>query len=117
MPEERPRSSYTRVRARRMTRSGFYTLGYLFLLLRDSLIDDFWRIWDNFRLFLGSSLLLVGLLSIESARYCDGSPEDTFACTRPSTYYYFDALDITLIILGTILILLWVVSLWERGEA
>ncbi len=61
----------------------------------------------EFDLFLGNALLLIGLLSFESDKYCDGNTADYLSCTRPSTYYYFDWLDILLIIIGSTLIIAW----------
>lgn len=58
-------------------------------------------------LFIGVAVLSIGLLSFESAKYCDGNTAEYLSCTRPSTYYYFDALDIFLVIVGISCILLW----------
>ncbi len=56
-------------------------------------------------LVIGSILVVVGFLNFESDKYCDGNTAEYLACTRPSTYYYFDALDITFIVLGVCLVL------------
>lgn len=61
-------------------------------------------------LFIGSGLFLLGLLNFESSKFCDGNTADYLSCTRPSTYYYFDALDITCIVLGVFFILLWIMK-------
>lgn len=66
-------------------------------------------------LFLGAALVAIGLLSFESDKFCDGNTADYLSCTRPSTYYFFDWLDVTLIILGIFLILIWVLKTRE-GE-
>ena len=58
-------------------------------------------------LFGGTFLLLLGLLNIESGKYCDGNTADYLSCTRPTTYYYYNGLEIALIIIGVFLILLW----------
>lgn len=61
-------------------------------------------------LFLGNALLLIGLLNFESDKYCDGNTADYLSCTRPSTYYYFDWLDILLIVVGSTLVLAWLLK-------
>ncbi len=64
-------------------------------------------------IFLGAALTLIGALNFNSARYCDGNTADYLSCTRPATYYYFDAFDTTLIVLGVFFILIW--CLKRRG--
>jgi hypothetical protein len=61
-------------------------------------------------LFLGAALLLVGLLSFESGKYCDGNTAQYLSCTRPAVYYYFDALDVTSAVLGAFFMLAWMVK-------
>lgn len=61
-------------------------------------------------LFFGVALFCVGLLSFEHGKYCDGNAADYLSCTRPATYYYFDDMDITLVIAGIFFILLWVLK-------
>lgn len=58
-------------------------------------------------LFLGTALFLIGFLGFESGRYCDGNSSDYLSCTRPATYYFYDATHITLVILGVFLIMVW----------
>ena len=58
-------------------------------------------------LFLGAGFLLLGLLNFQSDKYCDGNAADYLTCTQPSTYYYYGALEIFLILVGAVLILLW----------
>ena len=58
-------------------------------------------------LFLGVAVFLVGLLGFESGRYCDGNSADYLSCTRPATYYFFDAPHTILIILGAFLVMVW----------
>lgn len=58
-------------------------------------------------LFLGVALFLIGLLGFESGRYCDGNSADYLSCTRPATYYFYDAPHMMLIVLGVFLILVW----------
>lgn len=59
-------------------------------------------------LFVGTALVLVGMLSFESDKFCDGNTADYLSCTRPSTYYYYSSLDIAVIIVGVFLVLFWV---------
>lgn len=94
-------------------KSIFYSLGFFILMIRDAIVDDVVRIWNNARLFLGIILILSGFLRFSSGRYCDGSVADHYSCTRPSTYYYFGELSIILIIVGAILIVLWWLSRQE----
>jgi hypothetical protein len=67
-------------------------------------------------LFLGAALLFMGFLSFESDKYCDGNTADYLSCTRPATFYYFDALDIFLIVIGVFFILLWFLKRGETGS-
>ena len=64
-------------------------------------------------LFLGTALFAIGLFGFESDKYCDGNTSDYLSCTRPSTFYYFDWLDITLIVLGLFLVIIWVLKTRE----
>ncbi len=59
-------------------------------------------------LFLGAALLAIGTFGFESDKYCDGNTADYLSCTRPSTFYYYDWLDVTLIVLGIFFVLVWV---------
>lgn len=61
-------------------------------------------------LFFGAALLAIGFFSFESDKFCDGNTADYLSCTRPSTFYYFDALDIFCIVVGIFFILLWVLK-------
>jgi hypothetical protein len=65
-------------------------------------------------LFLGTALVAIGFLSFESDKYCDGNTADYLSCTRPSTYYYFDWLDIALIIAGIFFIFFWLLKTREE---
>ena len=65
-------------------------------------------------LFAGTTLLLLGILNFESARYCDGNTADHLSCTRPATYYYFDWLDIALILLGVFFLMFWYLKEQEK---
>lgn len=65
---------------------------------------------DEFELFFGSVLLAAGLLGFESDKYCDGNTADYLSCTRPSTFYFYDAIDITLVVLGVFFIFFWILG-------
>ena len=58
-------------------------------------------------LFLGTALLFIGILGFESDKYCDGNTADYLSCTRPTTYYFYDNLDVVLIVLGVFFVILW----------
>lgn len=58
-------------------------------------------------LLVGALLMVVGLMSFESGRYCNGSPHDTYACVNPDTYYYYPVWTIVAVALGVLLLLLW----------
>ena len=58
-------------------------------------------------LFAGVALTLVGLLSIEADKFCDGNTADYLSCTRPSTFYFYSPLDIAIVVVGVFLILIW----------
>ena len=58
-------------------------------------------------LFGGTFIFLIGALNVQSGKYCDGNTADYLSCTRPTTYYYYNGLEIAIIIVGVFLILLW----------
>lgn len=82
-----------------------------FSYARHSLIEGaketFAAVIREFDLFLGNALVVVGVLGFDSDKFCDGNTADYLSCTRPSTYYYFDWLDILLVMIGTTLIIAW----------
>lgn len=80
---------------------------YVFDRFFDGIADNARIIEREFQIFLGTALLFVGLFGFESDKYCDGNTADYLSCTRPSTYYFYDYLDITLIVIGALLILAW----------
>jgi hypothetical protein len=95
---------------RRVKKVGVFVsllLQYIFDRTLDALARDVVIIQREADLFLGTALLAIGLLSFESSRYCDGNLNDYISCTRPATYYYFDTLDIVLIVLGIFFMLVW----------
>ncbi len=94
-------------------RNRFWVMGMFIMYLLDRLVS-----WLGVRasiaaresdLFLGTALFLIGFFGFESGRYCDGNSSDYLSCTRPATYYFYDAPHTTLIVLGVFLILTWFV--------
>jgi len=67
-------------------------------------------------LFLGAALFIAGLFSFESDKYCDGNTADYLSCTRPTTYYYYDALAIVLLIVGVFFIMIWLLKNRKEKE-
>ncbi len=114
MPEEGERMPSRRPR-------GIAAVWFFILYLFDRLIDtvvEYTRIIVRERdLFFGATLFLVGLLSFESGKYCDGNAADYLSCTRPATFYYFDTLDTVLIVAGSICILVWFMKEKYRARA
>jgi hypothetical protein len=64
----------------------------------------------NKALFIGTALTLVGLLSFESGKFCDGNTADYLSCTRPSTFYFYSPLEITVVVIGVFFILIWMLN-------
>lgn len=83
---------------------------YLFERLVTATTTNVLLILREIDLFFGTALLAMGLFSFESDKFCDGNTADYLSCTRPSTFYYFDALDILLIVVGVFFIMLWVLK-------
>ena len=81
--------------------------GAVLSFLHTALYKDMVRVWKEGRLFVGLGLLIVGLLSFASDRYCDGTVSSHYACTRPTTYYYYPWWSIALVLVGAFLITLW----------
>ena len=104
-------------RARRATgvlRRVWFMIGTLLLIVRDALADDLILLWKNSRLFVGIALLGVGLLSFTSDRYCDGNQSSYYACTRPSTYYFYPWWATALVLAGSFFIILWFLRRQKR---
>lgn len=84
-----------------------FTLGALVLFVRDELAHDVQDIVAHGRLFLGTALTIIGVLSFESDKYCDGNAANYYSCTRPDTYYFYPWWAILLIIAGVYFVVLW----------
>ena len=100
--------------SRRRRRGGFVrrvflTTGAFVLYIRDALFDDFRVMWREGRLFVGLFFVTVGLLSFASDKYCDGNTSSHYACTRPSTYYYYPWWAVACVVLGSFFVCLWFV--------
>ncbi len=86
-------------------------IGHTVMYLFDHLIDMFGDYWYLMKreaeLFIGTALLLIGLLSFHNGKNCDGNTAEYLSCTRPSTFYYFSGFEIFIIVLGIFFILFW----------
>lgn len=63
------------------------------------------------RLYLGTSLLLLGLFSLRADRFCEGNTELYNACAKPVVYYGYPWWAIACIVVGSVLLLGW----WRGG--
>ena len=82
--------------------------------LFDSINGSLRTIARDKALFLGVALTLIGLLSFKSDKFCDGNTADYLSCTRPSTFYFYSPLEISIIVVGVFLILIWMLN--RRGH-
>ena len=84
----------------------------------DGVFDFFVRAFGSVareaELFIGTALTLIGLLSIEADKFCDGNTADYLSCTRPSTYYFYSPLDIAIVVIGVFLIMVWFLNRKSR---
>lgn len=84
----------------------------LFMRTVDSVFDfvmsSLATIARDMELFVGVALTLIGTLSFEADKFCDGNTADYLSCTRPSTYYFYSPIDIAVVVVGVFLILIWV---------
>ena len=100
--------------AEKMPRSkpGYLAYAYVFAIrfaeyIYDSVEDHLIVMRREATLFAGTFFVIVGLLHFRSDKYCDGNTAEYLSCTRPTTYYYFGAFEIALVVLGVFLLLLW----------
>ncbi len=75
--------------------------------LFDFIVRSLSTIARDMELFVGVALTLIGILSLEADKFCDGNTADYLSCTRPSTYYFYSPFDIAIIVIGSFLILIW----------
>jgi hypothetical protein len=83
------------------------SIEFISVQIADAIMDYLWIIRRELELFSGTALVLVGLLHWSSSKYCDGNTADYLSCTNPVTYYYYDAFEITIIVLGAFLVMIW----------
>jgi hypothetical protein len=100
--------------ARRWGRIAWLTIEFVFNKIADALSEYFDIIKRESELFLGIALVLVGFLNFQNGKNCDGNTADYLTCTRPSTFYYYSWIEITVIIIGVFLVLLWLLKLQHR---
>jgi hypothetical protein len=93
-----------------MLKKVWISFEYLSVTFAEAIGGRLRAMWAELDLFLGALLLLLGLLNWSSGKYCDGNTADYLSCTNPATYYYYNALEIGLIVLGALLILVWFVK-------
>jgi multisubunit Na+/H+ antiporter MnhG subunit len=80
---------------------------YIKKLLFSEAVKFYVRIFkEQIVLFLGIAFLIIGIFAFQSDRYCDGNTATYYACTNPSTYYYYPLGSIVLIVIGAFLTLL-----------
>jgi hypothetical protein len=97
----------TRRRRNRIMVMTVRTIRALSVFFGKKFTEDVRVIWKHARLFFGLAFLAIGLLSFSSSKYCDGNASAHYACTRPTTYYYYSPWAIFLVLLGIFLITLW----------
>ena len=99
---------------------GIWMISLFFQYLYDTFLEVAASDWKVFkreaRIFIGSALFIVGLLGFDSGKYCDGNTADYLSCTRPSTYYYYDNLDVVLVVIGIFLIIMWFITPRGKGK-
>jgi len=61
---------------------------------------------ENFILLLGIGLFVYGLFNFSSDKYCGTESGLSLfpPCTNPATFYYYDNLTLTLLVMGAIFI-------------
>ncbi len=103
----------------RRTRPGLFSrIWHTAVVAFDNLLDSSVRnvaiMWREFDLFFGALAFFVGLLGFDAGKFCDGNTADYLSCTRPTAYYYFDSIDIALVVLGAFFIMLWTLKRARR---
>lgn len=102
--------------ARRAGRIVWLVIEHLFDLAVDGLIDYARIIWREIELFAGVGLIALSLLNFENGKNCDGNTADYLSCTNPSTFYYYNWLEIGAVVIGVFLLLLWYFKRKERSD-
>ena len=117
MLEKDAKNTVPTLRKRRrggFVRRVFLTTGAFVLYIRDALIDDLRLVWREGRLFVGLFFVVVGIVSFASDKYCDGNTSSHYACTRPSTYYYYPWWAVTFVVVGSFFVCLWFLRRQEK---
>ena len=91
-------------------RTVWVSVEYLSVRVLEAIVEDLRIMREEIDLFLGTGLFLLGMLNWSTGKYCDGNSSDYLSCTRPTVYYYYNAFEIILAILGVGLVLLWFVK-------
>ena len=104
---EEERLPMRRRKSRHLLQRVLHAIGYSLRAIGALFGADITQIVHAWRLFLGATLVVIGILSFASDRYCDGNTSTYAACTRPSTYYYYPWWGVGLVVLGTLLVTLW----------
>ena len=99
---------------KRMARVTWLATYKLLDYVMDVLEDDWEIVLREADLFAGALLVILGLLNFQSSKYCDGNAADYLSCTQPTTYYYYNGLEVALVIIGVVFILLWFMK--RRGK-
>ena len=94
-------------RVKWVARVAWLILEHVFDLIADVLEEYAHIMRREFELFFGTAFVGIGLLNFQNGKNCDGNTADYLACTRPSTFYYYNWFEITLVVIGVFLILLW----------
>jgi hypothetical protein len=77
-------------------------------------LDEYARLMRReSELFFGAAFLCIGLLNFQNGKNCDGNTAEYLTCTHPSTFFYYGWLEVTLVVIGVFLILIWFL---KRGE-
>lgn len=117
MEGDRPQGTITfGMRLRRAGRITWLVIEHVFDLTVDGLADYVLVMQREAALFLGLALSLIGLLNFENGKNCDGNTADYLTCTRPSTFYYYNWLEIALVVIGVFLITLWLLRRLDRSS-
>jgi hypothetical protein len=110
MPENTPEERRSKWVIRRRAHTVWISIEFLSVQLAEAIERDIAVMRREIDLFLGTILLLLGLLNWSTSKYCDGNTADYLSCTRPDAYYYYSGFSIALIVLGVLLILIWTVK-------
>lgn len=73
----------------------------------DELACHYVLIKEHALLFAGLVLFTTGVFSFRSDKYCEGNATEYYACTNPTTYYYYPTITIAAVVVGIVLIALW----------